>query len=191
MLTLNLWISSVQCNNVPDFYFHKFMLLFWHKCLMIWTFWILLFCLFVSILFGTNLDNCLSFCFFCFFYIEYLNIQNISGFYLKTGWCNCIFYLVQCWLFSFIWILSGCEGDGLIHFLSPPCRFRSHGPVRTWSKMQTCTSAGCRGHWVSRSWRTCSLASDTSSTPECWWTRPPVTHALSNHTCYVWSVAAL
>lgn len=64
----------------------------------------LLFCLFVHILFGTNLDNWLFLCCF-FFYIEYLNIFKISlDFILKLDVTVYFILLIVFVYFSSFWL---------------------------------------------------------------------------------------
>lgn len=154
------------------------MFLFWQDCLKIWD------CLDPFILY------------FCFSLIWEVLIKLVGGVstlsFLKFKSLIDFFFLIYFFLnvpiyflfFTLIFadFISLPDDNRLMHFLFPSCRFHLHGRVLTWLRMLICTSAGCRGQRVSRTWRTCSVALVTSSTPACWWTRPQVMHTV------MWSV---
>lgn len=96
--------------------------------------------------------------------VEYFKSDNVEYLFSKNWvehFCLLVLFVLQDFLL--------CHDDIPRHFPFPPCRFHSHGRVQTWLKTQIYTSAGSRGRWVSRTWRTCLLAMDTSSIQECWW----------------------
>lgn len=179
MLTQNLWHSSVQCDTVPNIYFDKtyvFILTRLSKDMILFG------CFYFVFLFLFDLGSSDKTCVLFFFTLSFLKFKSlVDFFFIFFIRLNVPIYFLLFTL-TFADLNSLPDNNGLMHFLFPSCRFHLHGRVPTWLRMLICTSAGCRGQRVSRTWKTCSVASVTSSTPACWWTRPQVMHTV------MWSV---